>query len=216
MISAQSAWATAEQAVPVAALTTIVLGYFLAVLLARRQEMGKHQAAAELALRRVVFALRREVGLANARLAQTGTFGAEKFTGWAIDAFALEAVELARGLSKSKQKRVRSELVLLTGEWRVQMAEDLGQVLETVAERGKGAGLAALALRHVVVRDDDAVQGWYSAYAAAGEDVTEGLLHELSTAQLPTEEVPAVLAALDHLLLAVGGTVGLAGRPVAG
>lgn len=216
MSTAQSVWSTAAQTVPVAAVTTVVLGYFLAVLLARRQEMGKHQAAAEIALRRVVLALRREVELAAARSARTGAFDAEKFTQSAVDTFALETVEVARGLSKSKQKRVRAELVLLAGEWRVQMAEDLGPVLETVAERGRGPGLAALAIRHVVVRDEDAVQGWYSAYADAGEDVGEGLLHELSGARAPMQEVPAVLAALDHLLSVVGGTVGLAGRPVDG
>ncbi|MFE0777825.1 hypothetical protein [Streptomyces sp. NPDC058861] len=206
VIIAQSMVTTLTQTVPVAALTTVVAGYFLAGPLAHRQEAGKQRAAAELELGALVVGMRREVEVARAKWAASSTFTPEAFTGRRLDAFVVGLVDGARKLTGRRQSRVRERLVVLVGEWQVRMAEELDDT------NPPAVPMLARGDQVVVPQASEAARGWFTAYFEAGGHPMEGLLGNLATSQAPTAEFPPVLEAFDRLLDAVGGRVGLAGR----
>ncbi|MFD7480197.1 hypothetical protein ACFV8Z_51180 [Streptomyces sp. NPDC059837] len=156
MSAAQSTWTTVMQVVPTAAITTVVFGFLLAVIVARRQEIGKQRAAAEAEIRQTVREVRHKVAGAHQHYAHGGT-------GWPppelapldVGAFTLAVVASSWRLSRRSQRKVRTILALLVGEVRVRMAEEfgptlgppehpLGEPLRVMAERERRADAAAL------------------------------------------------------------------------
>ncbi|MET9347726.1 hypothetical protein [Streptomyces termitum] len=206
VIIAQSMVTTFAQTVPVAALTTVVAGYFLAGPLARRQEAGKQRAAAELELGALVVGMRREVEVARAKWAASSTFNPKAFTDRSLDAFVVGLVDGARKLTRRRQSKIRERLVVLVGEWRVRMAEELGDTNPPVTP------MLARGDQMAVPQASEATRGWFTAYIGAGGDPMEGLLGDLAASRAPVAEFPPVLEAFDRLLDEVGGRVGLAGR----
>ncbi|MCT9093772.1 hypothetical protein N4G70_33635 [Streptomyces sp. ASQP_92] len=156
MIEAQSMWTTVMQVIPTAAITTVVFGVLLAMIVARRQEIGKQRATAEAEIRVTVRTMRQEVAGAHQHYAHGGT-------GWPppdlapldVGDFTLTVVDSAWHLNRRRQRKVRTVLALLVGEVRVRMAEEfgptlgppghpLGEPLRIMAERERRARDAAL------------------------------------------------------------------------
>ncbi|MFD4247524.1 hypothetical protein ACFWP3_38965 [Streptomyces sp. NPDC058525] len=209
MLLAQSLGTTALQIFPIAAATTVLFTYLLSGVNARRTEFGKAEAAAEVELRKVVQAMRNEVEYAHAVLTARSTYEPRPFSGERLEMFAAKAVEQARNLRKRKQRKVRQALVVLIGEWRVRMAEDIGGAI--LAHSGQMDEASVAGVPHL--SPADAQRGWYTTYAGNGGEIGEAVLFELSQAQLPADVYPKAIAALDQLLATVDATVGLNGRP---
>ncbi|MFF3860111.1 hypothetical protein [Streptomyces sp. NPDC002209] len=208
MFLAQSLGATALQIFPIAAATTVLFTYLLSGVNARRTEVGKAEAAAEVELRNVVQAMRNEVEYAHAVLMARSTYEPRAFSGERLEMFAAKAVEQARNLRKRKQRKVRQALVVLIGEWRVRMAEDIEAATLAHAEQTDEASVAGVPY----LSPADAQRGWYTTYVGNGGETGEAVLFELSRAQPPTDVHPKAIVSLDRLLATVGVTVGLAGR----
>ncbi|MEU9706953.1 hypothetical protein [Streptomyces sp. NPDC047981] len=206
--SAPSWWTTASQTIPIAALTTVAFTWFLARILARRQEFGKKQAEAELKLRQLLREVRADILHARAGLAENGSYHPQGFTGERLEIIAAQAVVSAHRLPKRKRKALRVELVRLLGEWRVRMAEEMGTALlkSLAPEPTSGPKEASLVPAR---RPTSAQAGWYAMHAGGGGDVTEGLLHDLSKSQIPAESHQPVVDCLDRALKTIGGSTRL-------
>lgn len=200
MILAQSVLATAGQTIPIAALTTVALGAVLAPWIARRQEAGKVQASAEEALREQLVQMRAEVAYARALLDAKSTYDPSRFSGRRLAAFTINVVAGARSLPRRQQRKARTALVELVGAWRVGLAEELGPALvredpdETYGD----------------VYDTEAVIKHFNLKAMAeessdgqGVQARSGYLGAMETSQLPDQDHPQALAALDRLLRVV-------------
>ncbi|MEV5282950.1 hypothetical protein [Streptomyces sp. NPDC052811] len=207
MIVAQSLGNTAMTAVPVAALTTVLLGFAMAHWLARRQEFGKARAAAEIALRTRFLALRSQAEYTYATVQSTSAsnYDPQFLRHEAVFDFLAVSVERAQALSGRQQRKVRAALVDLCGEDRVRMAEDVGVAVRQAAPAGAGPE----EVFQVFLR-----LHWYTAHRMleSGTGFQDGLLNELDMAQRPYDVYPRVVEALDRLLSTVGTQVGLSGR----
>ncbi|MFJ9607034.1 hypothetical protein ACIRS1_11910 [Kitasatospora sp. NPDC101176] len=126
--SDRSLWAQIWPAIPIAAIVTLVVTPFTAALVARRQELGKARAAAEVDIRSAVRSIRSVIIHVDAVSGMTvGLSGpAPELTADRIHEFAEDVVNAALSLSKGKQEKVRDLLVPLVGEGGVRMAEELG------------------------------------------------------------------------------------------
>ncbi|MFD7019133.1 hypothetical protein [Streptomyces sp. NPDC059928] len=205
MILAQSLVNTAITTVPVAALTTVLLGFAMAHWLARRQEFGKARAAAEIALRTRFHALRSQAEYTYSMLQSTSTYDPQFLRHEAVFEFLAVSVEHAQALSNRQQRKVRGALVDLCGEDRVRQAEDVGVAVRQAAPADAGpAEVFAVFLR----------LHWHTAARKlrSGSELQDGLLGVLAKAQVPHEVHPQALEALDRLLSTVGAQVGLKGR----
>ncbi|MGI5406639.1 hypothetical protein ACQEV9_07565 [Streptomyces chartreusis] len=131
MTTAQPAWGVITQTVPMAAVTTVVFGYLLAVVLARRQEIGKQRAAAEAVMRQRVRSIRQAVAAAAEHYEQDGPSFEPEFRTPNVGQFTVETVDSAWHLPRRQQRAVRSILATLVGEARVRMAEEFGPSLGT-------------------------------------------------------------------------------------
>lgn len=209
MTLAQSVWATAGQTIPIAALTTVLLGAVLAPWVARRQEAGKAQAVAEAALRDLLVQMRADVVFARAKLDVKSTYDPKQFSGDRLALFTIQAVAGARALPRRQQKKMRSALVRLVGAWRVELAEQLGPALirEDPDQTYGDAYDQRDVIQHFHLRAT--AQG-----GSEGESTAErsGYLGAMQTSQLPHEDHRQALAALDRLLSAVKGGAQLGQR----
>ncbi|WP_405542462.1 hypothetical protein OG478_12360 [Streptomyces phaeochromogenes] len=200
MTLAQSMWATAGQTIPIAALTTVALGAILAPWIARRQEAGKAQASAEAALRKLLVEMRADVAYARAKLDAKSTYDPRQFTGRKLAAFTINAVAGARALPRRQQRKVRTALIELVGAWRVQLAEELGPAL---AREDPHETFGDFYDQEAVIKHFN-----MKAIAEASGDTEDvkgrsGYLGAMETSQLPHEDHPHALAALDRLLRVV-------------
>ncbi|WP_137991248.1 hypothetical protein [Streptomyces vilmorinianum] len=195
MILAQSVWGTAGQTIPIAALTTVLLGAVLAPWIARRQEAGKGQAVAEATLRELFVQMRADVTFARAKLDAKSTYDPRHFTDRKLALFTISAVAGARALPFRQRRKMRSALVRLVGAWRVELAEELGPALSR-EDPDQTYGDA--------YDQDDVIRDFQLRAIAEGEDESgpgrSGFLGVMQTSQLPHEDHPQALAALDRLL----------------
>ncbi|MEV6750492.1 hypothetical protein AB0N21_40295 [Streptomyces sp. NPDC051080] len=193
--------------VPIAAIATVLLGLFVAPLLARRQEDGKLQAGAEADLRALVVDLRADVVHARQELDRNSTYVSDPFAGQPLVDFTAKAVGLARKLPPRRQRKVVAALVVLVGRWRIELAEDIGPTWLRSREalaKGEDAALASMS----GLMDEpklDFVMADHRVRAIGAGDEDDGLLGKMRTAQLPGTEHPMALAAVDGLLAVAGG-----------
>lgn len=194
-------WQQVAAAIPIAALTTVVLGFLIAGALARRQENGKRRLAAEDAVRTVVREMRSEVlhTLVATQFASTNNVAAPELTTGRSDDFADDVVNAATGLSKRRQKKVRAVLVELSGEARVRMSEEIGptnaglrKTAPGLAAAGRAGWLAQEVMPTGVAFRNGSLFGFITAPSTAGKDEVAGQL--------------------DALARLVSGKVGLHGR----
>ncbi|GAA3384528.1 hypothetical protein [Streptomyces racemochromogenes] len=203
MLIAQSAWTTAAQTVPVAALTTVALGAVLAPWIARRQEAGKKQAEAEANLRQLVLEKRAEVVYAREGLDASSTYDPSRFTGRLLASFATSVVSEARKLRKRQQREVREALVQLVGEWRVEVAEQVGPSLDRVDEHASFGNERVK--ESVLFQYQRRAIERLTPEAEVLPAAVIGYLGVMERSALPHEDHPAALAAFDRLVTAVGG-----------
>lgn len=192
---------------PIAAVATIVLGLFVAPLLARRQENGKLQASAEADLRALVVDLRADVVHARQELDRNSTYVSDPFTGQPLVDFTAKVVGLARKLSPRRQRKIVAALAVLVGRWRIELAEDIGPTWLRSREALANGQDAALAPTSGLMDEPklDFVMANHQARAFRAGDEDDGLLGKIRTAQLPDAEHPTALAAVDRLLTVAGG-----------
>ncbi|WP_237694301.1 hypothetical protein [Streptomyces sp. SID2563] len=192
---------------PIAAVATIVLGLFVAPLLARRQEHGKLQAGAEAELRTLVVDLRADVVHAHGELHRNSTYVSDAFTGQPLIDFTAKVVGLARKLPQRQQRKVVAALVVLVGRWRIKLAEDIGPTwLRSRTAIANGVDVSLTPTSGLMDEPKlNFVMADHQARALHAGDQNDGLLGKMRTAQLPAEEHPAVLAAIDELLAVAGG-----------
>ncbi len=190
--------------VPLAAIVTIILGVVFAPLLARRQENGKLQAAAEAELRALVVGLRSDVMHARQELDRNSTYVADAFIGQALVDFTAQVVGLARKLPARRQRKVGAALAVLVGRWRIRLAEDIGPTwLSSRAALAEGRDVALTPAAGLM--DTAKLEAVMNSHRLRAIDEDDGLLGKMRTAQLPDEEHPAMLAAVDRLLDVSGG-----------
>ncbi|WP_405542762.1 hypothetical protein OG478_13745 [Streptomyces phaeochromogenes] len=130
MLLAQSRLSIFTSTVPIAAITTVIFGYILAVVIAHRQEVGKQRAAAEARIRHSARLMAQDVAAAVEHYPTT-VFSDDllRFEVPNIGAFTIDVVEAAWSLPRHCQKQVRAILVDLVGNERVLMAERFGSTL---------------------------------------------------------------------------------------
>ncbi|MGW3327819.1 hypothetical protein [Streptomyces virginiae] len=193
---------------PIAAIATIALGLFVAPLLARRQENGKLQGAAEADLRALVVDLRADVVHARQELDRNSTYVSDAFTGQSLVDFTAKAVGLARQLPPRRQRKVVAALMALVGRWRIELAEDIGPTwLRSREALAKGEDPALAPTSGLMDEPKlDFVMANHKMRAVRDGDEDDGLLGKMRTAQLPDAEHPTALAAVDRLLTVVRGT----------
>ncbi|MFE7111737.1 hypothetical protein ACFU98_29335 [Streptomyces sp. NPDC057575] len=207
MVIAQSWTATISTTVPVAAFTTVLLSFALAHWIARRQEFGKARAAAEIALQAKFLELRSQVDYAEIRLQSTSSYDPSYLKSENVFGFLTATVAHTRALPERKQKKIRTSLVELCGEWRVRMAEDIGLAVQQAAPEGA----TNADIFNAFIQTNWISQHLRGRSDEAGAD-RDGLLDQLAHAQLPDQMHPAVISALDRLLATVDARVGLTGR----
>ncbi|WP_030726323.1 hypothetical protein [Streptomyces sp. NRRL S-237] len=197
--------ADAWPAIPTAALTTVGLGAWLAPWIARRQERGKLQAAAEAELRTAMARMRADVAYAGRALEVTSVYDPQVFAGPRLIDFTSTVVGSARSLPRKQQSALRAALVDLVGDWRVRLAEDVGpnwlarapkeedDTLPTPADFRSREGLLLAAARQGAgtVRQD--------------AELHVGLLGMMEVSKNPAVENAQALASLDRMLTIVRG-----------
>ncbi|MFD3680079.1 hypothetical protein [Streptomyces sp. NPDC058613] len=204
MLIAQSAWVTASQTIPVAALTTVLLGAFLAPWIAKRQEGAKRQVEAEAALRELVSDLRSDVMYARERLDVASNYDPKRFGGQRLVEFTIRSVEAARKLSRRQQRKLRPALAELVGDGRVLLAEEIGTAVvrtyddDSFSDPKEREQVA----HHFTVR---AIETEVQIHGLDREK-SNGLLGMMERSALPHEDHPEALAALDRLLKIVQGS----------
>lgn len=215
MYLAQSLLDTSLKAVPVAALTTVVLGALLAPWIARRQEIGKVAAVAEVELRTLIVDMRANVMYARTGLAVGSSYDPERFTGLKLAEFTVHVVAGARKLPKRRQQKVAAALVDLVGEWRVGLAEEVGPAwLRSDEELVENAPSTAAAQAARMIREEEQLKmlSAFNRRASENGDENDGLLGQMAKSQLPGQDHPQAVASLDRLLDAAGGRYRLGKR----
>ncbi|MBN0044683.1 hypothetical protein JS756_11300 [Streptomyces actuosus] len=195
----------ALKTVPIAALTTAILGPASAVLVSQRQERGKRRAADLDRLQLAVLTFRSHLVHHQSRAAVRQRYDVDFLPDLVIENFVEEIVNSSLSQPGRRQKAVRAALVRIAGDMRVRMAEDIG--------------LATSRLKDSTERDDqikrqDARAGWHQQnYVVTGLVDTSGVLDKLSQSPHLRELHEAALREVDGLLKAVRiKRLGLKGR----
>lgn len=200
---------SALKTVPIAALTTVFLGAVLAPWIARRQESGKEQAAAEAELRTLIVELRADAMYARQGLDTHSTYDPERFTGVRLADFTVQVVAAAQKLPKRRQRRVVAALITLVGKWRVCLAEEIGpawrQGNEEFRDENAPNAVALQAARMHRQQEQERVLYERRKTAMDFGDQDNGLLGMMEESQLPDLDHPKAISAVDALLTAVGG-----------
>ncbi|WP_329127198.1 hypothetical protein [Streptomyces sp. NBC_01465] len=211
MYLAQSWLDTSLKTIPIAAATTVILGAILAPWIARRQEAGRAQAAAEAQLRAIVTELRADVMYARTGLDTSNTYDPTPFSGFRLAAFTIRVVEGARNLPSRRQQKVAAALVELVGSWRLEFAEDIGAAW--ASRQGEYAHTNMIDSTRLHREEEQVtVLFAYNKRALENGDENNGLLGQMEKSQLPHEDHPQAVAAVDRLLDAVGGRHRLGSR----
>ncbi|MFJ8301296.1 hypothetical protein ACIQ9R_36095 [Streptomyces sp. NPDC094447] len=194
--------------VPIAAFTTVALTALIAAWITRRQEHAKAQAAAEVELRTLVIDLRADLVHARQELDRSSTYVSDPILGERLMDFTARAVGQAHKLSPARQRKIVAALIPLVGQWRVQLAEEIGPTWlrgtdtdpsSAETESSRAASLRTETQRLFVLSDRQQA-------ALRADYPDDGLLGNLSKAQLPDAEHPQVIKAVDGLLAAAGGS----------
>ncbi|MFB7081258.1 hypothetical protein [Streptomyces sp. NPDC056308] len=218
MLLAQSLLDASTKTVPIAALTTVLLGAVLAPWIARRQEAGKAEAATVAALRARIIELRADVVYARGGLDRNSTYVPDRFTGHRLAEFTVHVVEGTRQLSTRRQQKVADALVALVGEWRVNLAEEVGpawlrgdETLRKIQQSPSWNSDQSQA-RKQLDEEREQVLFSYNKRALESGNEDDGLLGRMAKSQLPHEDHPLAVAGLDKLLAALGGNHRLGNR----
>ncbi len=106
-----------------------------------------------------------------------------------------------------RQRKVVTALIVLVGRWRIELAEDIGPTwLRSRTAITNGVDVSLTPTSGLMDEQKlEFVMANHKALALQAEDENDGLLGKMRTAQLPAEEHPAALAAVDELLAVAGG-----------
>ncbi len=195
----------ALKTVPIAAITAAILAPVMAVLTAQRQERGKRRAADLEKLQLAVLTFRSHLVHHRSRASVREKYDTDFLPDSVIENFVEEVVNSSLSQGCRRQEAIRTALVLIAGDMRVRMAEDIGLATAKLKDTN---------LKEEAVKRQDARLGWHQQnYVLTGLVDVSGVLDRLS--QNPSVGVlhDAALKEVDGLLKAVGiKRLGLKGR----